>query len=141
MLKGEVQRDGKTVPITIALSEGWKRAGDISWRSSSWGLRRIAFGGMFPEPIGDSDRESAKAPPTGLALRIKPVGKYGPHAIADKAGVKVGDILVAYDGKTDFERESDIFWYVVSQKRVGDQVTFKVLRDGKPLEFTIPLQP
>ncbi len=123
------------------MSDGWKRAGDISWRSSSWGLRRIAFGGMVAESLSDSDRESAKAPPKGMALRIKHVGKYGAHAIADKAGVKVGDILVAYDGKTDFEREADIFWYVASQKRVGDKVTFKVLRDGKPQEFTIPLQP
>jgi S1-C subfamily serine protease len=96
---------------------------------------------MLLESISDSDREAAKAPATGTALRVKHVGKYGPHAVADKAGVKVGDILVAYDGKSDFDREGDIFWYVVSQKRVGDQVTFKVLRDGKPQEFTIPLQP
>jgi serine protease Do len=140
-LKGEVQRDGKIIPVSLALAAGWKRAGDISWRSSSWAMRRIVFGGMFPEPLGESDRESGKAPPTGLALRVKHVGKYGPHAIADKAGVKVGDILVAYDGKNEFSREADIFWYVVSQKRVGDQVTMKVLREGKPLEFTIPLQP
>jgi serine protease Do len=138
-LKAEIQRAGKTIPVSLALSAGWKRAGDISWRSSSWGLRRIALGGMVLEPL--EDREAAKVPATGMAIRVKGVGKYNLHATAHKAGVKEGDILVAYDGKTDFDRESDIFWHVVSQKRVGDQVTFKVLRDGKPLEFTIPLQP
>ena len=140
-LKAEIQRGGKLVPVSLVLSDGWKRAGDITWRSSSWGLRRIAFGGMFPIPMTDSEREAAKAPATGLALKVKHVGQYGPHAVARDAGVKAGDILVAYDGRTDFENEGDIFWHVVSQKHVGDKVTYKFLRDGKPLEFTIPLQP
>jgi len=96
---------------------------------------------MRLETLPDADRQAAKVPADGMALLVKGVGKYNLHATAHKAGVKEGDIIVAYDGKTDFEREADVFWYVVSQKQVGDQVTFKVLREGKPLVFSIPLQP
>ena len=139
-LKGEVERGGKTIPVSIVLNDGWKRAGDITWRSSSWGMRRIALGGMRLEPLSATDRQAAGVPADGMALKVIGVGKYNLHATAHNAGVKEGDILVAFDGQTDFKRESDVFWYVASKKHVGDRVTFKVLRAGKPLEFTIPMQ-
>ncbi len=140
-LPGEVMRGGQSIPVSLDLDAGWKRAGDLTWRVTSWGLRRIALGGMRLEPLAEADRQSAGVSASGTALRVAGVGKFGLHATAHKAGVKEGDILIAYDGQSGFRREADIFWHVVSSRNVGEQVRLRVLRDGRPLEFTIPLQP
>jgi serine protease Do len=136
----KVLRDGKTVTATIKLPAGWKRAGDISWRVTSWGLRRMTLGGMRLEPLTPTDRETAGLKPQQKALRVAGVGKYGAHATAMKAGIQEGDILVAFDGQSNFDREADIFWHVVTKKHPGDKVTIGVLRGGKPMEFTLPMQ-
>jgi hypothetical protein len=45
-VEAEVLRGGKTVSIELKLAKGWRTADDISWRSSSWGLRRMGTAGM-----------------------------------------------------------------------------------------------
>ena len=77
-LKVDVWRDKKYAEITLALPQGWRQADDISWRSSSWGLRRMATGGMLLESL-DGERP-AGVPKDGMALRAKHVGQFGPHA-------------------------------------------------------------
>ncbi len=139
-LKGEVLRGGKLTPIAFTFAPGWKRAGDISWRVTSWGLRRITLGGMVLEPATPEQRAAAKIGESAMAFRVKGLGKFGLHATALKAGLKQDDIIVSYDGQTDFQREADLFWYVVTRKRLGDKVAIEVIRDGQKREFTIPLQ-
>jgi serine protease Do len=130
-LKAEVRRDGKPVEVTLTLAAGWRRADNISWRSSSWGLRRTALGGLLLE---DPER-----PTETMALKVKHVGQFGPHATAKNAGVQVGDVLVSYDGKTDFKRETDVLAYGVTARKPGDKVPVTVIRGGKKVELTLPL--
>ena len=40
-LKAQIKRNGKTKQLTLALPSGWKRADDLSWRVSSWPMRRM----------------------------------------------------------------------------------------------------
>ncbi|MEZ6151241.1 MAG: hypothetical protein R3C09_14055 [Pirellulaceae bacterium] len=47
-----------------------------------------------------------------MALRVTHVGQYNKHAAAKHAGFQVDDILVSYDGRTDLQREADVFAYV-----------------------------
>jgi membrane-associated protease RseP (regulator of RpoE activity) len=56
---------------------------------------------------------------------------------AAKAGLKAGDILVEFDGKTIGNLYD--FTYALRAKKSGDEVKVKVLRDGQPLEVSVVL--
>ncbi len=63
------------------------------------------------------------------------IGKVLPDQPAAKAGLQDGDIVIEANGKAikDFGQ----LRYLVGLLRVGDKVTMKVLRDGKPREVTV----
>ncbi|MCC9599358.1 PDZ domain-containing protein [Stieleria sp. JC731] len=123
----QINRNGNQESLTLDLPAGWRKAGDLSWRVSTWGLRRIGGGGMV---IGD---------PQGDGLLVKNVGQYGKHRAAKDVGIRKGDILLSYDGR-QFDREQDMLTYVVKEKRAGDKVDVKVRRGGKELTFRLPIQ-
>jgi hypothetical protein len=133
-----VFRDNGSESLVLELPNGWREQGDLSWRASSWELRRMVLGGMLLET---RDPRSPDLPAEGMALRIKHVGQYSPHDEAKKAGILAGDILVSYDGRSDFASESQVLSYGIQHFRPGDQVVIRVLRDGNPIEVSIPVQP
>ena len=45
------------------------------------------------------------------------------HDVAHKAGVKKGDWLVGFDGRSDLLRETDLLAYSIREKKPGDEVT------------------
>jgi S1-C subfamily serine protease len=53
----------------------------------------------------------------------------------------VGDIILAFDGKTKLPREADLFAYAMMQHKPGDKVAVTVLRDGQKVELMLPMQP
>jgi serine protease Do len=57
---------------------------------------------------------------------------------ADKAGIKIGDIITEFDGKTVHEMHN-ISRYVAATP-VGKKVKVKILRNGKPLEITVKIE-
>jgi serine protease Do len=122
----KILRDGKPVDLTWRLERAWRTKDDISWRSSSWGLRRMATGGLLLEE-------------TESGLRVKHVGEYGAHAAAKNAGFQKGDIVALYDGK-EFKRETDLLAHGVTERKPGDKVPVTVLRNGKKVELTLPMQ-
>lgn len=135
-----VQRSGKPVNLTIVLPAGWRKAVDIGWRATSWDLRRMAFGGMLLVSLTSEERQAAGLAADKFALRIKHVGQYGEHARAKQAGLQVGDLVVGYDGSASFQTESELLAHAMQQKKPGDSVKFDVLRNGKPMAFTVKLQ-
>ncbi len=135
----EVQRGGTKVELDWKLPAGWRRADDLSWRASSWGLRRMATGGIKLEPL--PGERPAGVPATGMALLAKHVGEFGAHATAKNAGFRKDDVIVSFDGRTDLPRESDVFAHVLLAKRPGDAVAVRVVRAGRPMDFKLPIQP
>ncbi len=133
-----VRREGKPLTIEWTLPDGWRQADDISWRSSSWGLRRMSTGGLVLEAV-DGDR-SAGVPKTGMALRVKFVGQYNAHAAAKNAGFQKDDVLIAFDGKTDLMRETDLFAHAMRATKPGDKVAVTLVRAGKTMELNLPMQ-
>jgi hypothetical protein len=113
-----------TLPLTLA--GGWRRAGDLSWRSSTWGLRRMATGGMVLEELDGT-------------LSVKNVGQFGAHAAAKNAGVQKGDGLVSYDG-LEFRREADVLLHALTTKKSGETVPVVVSRSGKTKSVRLPIQ-
>jgi hypothetical protein len=136
----ESRRGGSIVNLSLELPADWRSAGDIDWRVSTWGLRRMAAGGLSLEPATDQERNRAGVDSGKMALRVKNVGQYGPHAAAKNAGFKKDDILVSVDGRNDLIRESDVLRLGVQQKRPGDRVVAVVFRDGKRIDLNLPMQ-
>ncbi|WP_417671570.1 DegQ family serine endoprotease [Roseibium sp.] len=58
---------------------------------------------------------------------------------AEKAGLRVSDLVIAIDGKE--VADPDSFGYRFATKRLGDTARFTVLRSGKQVLLDIPLQP
>jgi serine protease Do len=138
-MPAEVLRDAQTRELTLDLRPGWRR-GNISWRATTWDLRRMGLGGLVLEDLPDEGRREAGLPEDGMALRVTHVGEFGAHAVAQRAGFQRGDILVAYDGQDGRMTESELIAYAVQRKRPGDEVTLTVLRDGQRREVALVLQ-
>jgi serine protease Do len=134
-----VRRGDRSLNIQLKLPAGWKRLDDISWRASSWELRRMALGGLFLKKMPAEMRESLQLPDDKLVLRAQHVGQYAPHNGAKEAGFKVGDILVSFDGKRDFARETDLLEYALNELKPGSSVPCVVWREGKNVELTLKL--
>jgi serine protease Do len=133
-----VKRGAKSEMLVLNLPKDWRRAGDISWRASSWGLRRMATGGMLLEELPVEDRAKLKI--DDFALRAKHVGEYGAHAAAKNAGFRKGDIITSWDGSKNFHGESEILAHGVMARKPGDKIAVEILRDGKVMKLNVPMQ-
>ncbi len=135
-----VSRNGRQHDLTLGLAEGWRRASDISWRVSTWPLRRMGTGGLVLESLSEADRRAANLDEASLALRVKHVGQYGAHAVAKQAGFEKDDIVVAFDQKAEQMSESELLAYAVQTTKPDQQVPVTVLRDGKRIDLTLRMQ-
>lgn len=135
-----VKRDKASKELSINLATGWRQADDISWRVSSWGLRRMVTGGMLLAEATAEQRQAAGVATGEMALHVKHVGQYGPHAAAKKAGVQKDDILIAFDGRTDLLREADVFRQGMWEREPGQSVPITVSRNGKSIQLKLPMQ-
>jgi hypothetical protein len=140
-LKAQVQRGGRTVDLTLTLPKGWRQREDISWRASTWGLRGLAAGGMLLETLPSEERKKAGLTEEAMALRVKYLGGgAGPHGAAGRAGFRQGDVLISFDDRTDLPRETNLLAHALSNHKAGERVPVTVLRDGKKLNLTLPMQ-
>ncbi|MBI1924337.1 PDZ domain-containing protein [Candidatus Poribacteria bacterium] len=139
-LKAEVLRNGQTVNLTLALREDWRRSSDITWRVTTWDLRRMGTGGLVLEDVPSGDRHKANLTDTQLALRVTGMGQYSPHDAAKQAGFKQGDIIVDFDGQTRFMTPSQLVGYAVQNRVPGEQVIVTVLREGERVNLELPMQ-
>lgn len=139
-LKAEVVRGGKKRNLPLSLEPGWRSRGKLSWRATSWDLRRMTAGGMRLDNLSPEDRRAAGLPDDVMALRARHVGQYGAHAAAKNAGFVNGDILVEVDGKSDPLTESQLMAWLVNAKRPGDRIPVVRLRDGQRTKLELPMQ-
>lgn len=110
------EREGKTSATTLALPADWRRSSDISWRATTWDLRRLAFGGMVLEKLADDEREKLKIPADQMALFVKHVGQFGDHARAKQAGFVKGDIVIAWGEQREPRSETQLLEAIVNNK-------------------------
>ncbi|HET6426050.1 MAG TPA: Trx7/PDZ domain-containing (seleno)protein [Planctomycetaceae bacterium] len=136
----EVERNGERVKATLELPDGWRRHADISWRATTWDLRRMAFGGMVLEAMTDEERKEASLTADKMALRVKHVGQYGEHARAKQAGLLKDDIVISYDGIDAARTESELLSHAMQNKRRDDPVSIVALRGKERKTFTVKLQ-
>ena len=135
-----IDRAGHQQALSLTLPAGWRKAGDISWRVSSWGLRRMSTGGLKLESLEDSERRKLGLKDKAMALRVTNVGQYGAHAAAKRAGFMVGDVIVSVDGQTDLETETDLMVYGVTKKKAGESAKVVIMRNGAEKTLSLPMQ-
>lgn len=66
------------------------------------------------------------------------------NQVAEKAGVKVGDIITAVnDRRVEASQPGDreVFETIVRRLTVGDKATLKIIRDGKNIDVAMVLEP
>ena len=96
----------------------------------------MTTGGILLESI---EQRPDGVPATGMALRAKHVGQFGPHAAAKNAGFQTGDVIISFDGRTDLLRETDLFAYALKTRKPGEKVAVTIVRGGKMMEMTLPI--
>ncbi len=136
-----VERDDMQSKVTLELPKGWRHQDDLSWRVSSWPMRRMVLGGLVLEEATAQQRNQVGiTDPNKMALRVRFMGRYGDHALAMKTGFKVDDILVSYDGQDNLRRETDLLAYATANCLPGDKVEIKLIRGNQPITLTLPMQ-
>lgn len=70
----------------------------------------------------------------GEGIRVKRVGRESP---AEVAGIEAGDVLLSMDGQ-ELASRADL-QELLKEKAPEDEVTFELLRDGKPETLTLRL--
>jgi membrane-associated protease RseP (regulator of RpoE activity) len=126
------ERAGKTHQARLTLADGWRET-DISWR---WSLR-----GLDPAPpVHGDDLEPAEKKALGLAVKRLAFrqGPYVPRP-AQQAGIRQNDIIIGVDNKKLEMTARRFGAYFRLNYKVGDCVTFNLLRKGKRLDLTVEL--
>ena len=139
-LTAEILRGNKKRNLTLRLGDDWRKVSDISWRVSTWDLRRMALGGLVLKEASIDERREKNLSPSDLALVVDYVGEYGAHAAGKKAGFRKDDIIVGADGRTQRMSESQFIGDFSQNKKIGERASLTVLRAGERLTFELPMQ-
>lgn len=132
-VRAEVARGSETVSLTLPLAEGWRRAGDFTWRESSWPLR----GGMRLDPMKPEDVRTVGGGKAIVGLEVR---NAWPQGAAAKAGFRTGDQFVSVDGTTTPMTETEFIAFLFQKKKAGDSVEIVVARSGgKRVKLKLPV--
>lgn len=139
-IRAEVEREGRTVALTLSPADGWRRSRGFAWRDTTYAIRP----GVFCEDVSPEDRRALGLADGAPALRVKELhvqwgAVAGKKIEAARAGLAKGDVIVAVDGRPAPATESDLIAYVWQKKKPGDSVEFTVLRGGKRQTVRLPL--
>lgn len=137
VLRAVANRDGKPREVSITLPPGWRKQ-DISWRPTTWELRRIALGGMRLEEVPPEERAARGLASDTLALRIKHLGQYPPHNVAQQAGFRKDDVLVEFEGSSQSQSETQVIEAAL-RHLPGEKLSITVLRGEKRVALQLPL--
>ena len=125
--RGDVLQSGR-----LNLAPGWRQT-DISWR---WSLR-----GVEPSPGVDGEDLSG-ADKKRLGLSAKRLAFYQSAYVstpARQAGIHANDVIVGVDNKPLQMSARQFLAYIRLNFKVGDQVTYNLIRNGKPLDIPMTL--
>jgi len=123
-----VDRDEKTVDLTVALPKLWW-VSDIGWRQSSIDPR-VYFESI---PLTEAEKREKGLKVEGFASRVKSVDGLAQMLGAHQ--LKVNDIVVAVDGVEQDEAANRAELYIKLRKTAGEEGTLDVLRDGKRIQM------
>jgi serine protease Do len=127
-----VKRGNQTRNLTMELGPQWRQTGDISWRATTWDLRKMATGGLVLKEVSE--------PRQGVGLRVDYVGQYDEHAAGKRAGFQKGDVFISADGQSMPMTEGQFLRYLLQNKMPGERVPVSVSRADQRLDLQLPMQ-
>jgi hypothetical protein len=139
-LQAEVLRGGRRKQLSVSLPAGWRRQTDISWRATTWDLRRMATGGLVLKEATAEQRNLTGLRDGELALRVEYVGEYGEHAAGKKAGFRKDDLIVSVQGEKRRMTEGQFIAHLVQTRQAGERAPLVVLRGGQRVSLELPMQ-
>ena len=83
----------------------------------------------------DLDEKTAKANNLVVGIYVKAIDDF---SAAEKAGIKIGDVIVEADGKK--VSTMDELTEIKNSHQIGDEMKIKVNRDGEERELTVKLE-
>ena len=126
-------RDGKPMSGTLALADGWRKT-NLTWRPSMLDILPSA-------PFSGEELTEAEKKSLGLDAKRAAIRQDAEvHATLKAAGIKGGDVLIGYDGKTIEGDVSKLYGYVRRNYLVGDAITINLIRDGKRVDLKLLLK-
>src|SRR5262249_2575121 len=126
------EHDGQEKRGQLELAAGWRKS-DISWRKSMLGLEPAPF--VNGRDLGEESRKRLRLSAKALAV---PQADYVPRPARD-AGLRPGDVILGVDGKSLEMTALQFSAYVRTTYRVGDKVTYNILRDGQRVDVSLTL--
>lgn len=127
------ERGGRRAEATVALSGTWK-AGDLSWRESSW---RALRHGLRLMPLSANRKKQSDIAADASAFEVKNMYGPGPDPLR-RAGVKIGDVILGVDGRTDLVTESQFLVHLRLKYGPGEKIRLSILRSGKKMDLDVP---
>lgn len=127
------ERAGKPLSVSLALAPGWRES-DLTWRESMWSIPPTAS--VYGKDLTPEEKQALGLSPKALAFRQ---GDFVPRAAA-QAGIKGKDIIL---GLEDRPLEMTMLQFNVYMRlnfKVGDRVTYRVLRNGQRLGIPVTLE-
>jgi serine protease Do len=140
ILTATIRSEGQVSSIKLDLPAGWRAQSDISKRVGTWPMRAMAFGGMNMEDLDDATRETLRLSKEQMALRIKHVGQYGPHAAAKREGFQTDDIILQVGDLKLRTTESALIGHLLQTHQPGEKLNTLVQRGTEKLELRLPQQ-
>jgi len=131
VLHARVRRGDSDLELALPLAKEWRRPSDISWRPTTWDLRRMVTGGLRMASLTAEERKEAGVRPDEVGLRVLHAGEYGEHATAKNAGVRKGDVVVGWEGLKGPLSESDVISEMLRTRMPGREIEVEVLRGGE----------
>ena len=125
-----VDREGKSVPLTVALPHRWWLT-DIRNRQQTIDPR-VYFEST---PLTEAEKQKYELPVDGFASQVKYVAQFAQMVKSHE--LKVGDIIFAVDNVQKDEYADTADFYIRLRKTAGDSVTLDVIRDGQRIKMPL----
>ena len=125
------QRGDALFDEQLRLNDGWRKS-DILWRPSMY--KMVASPRLFGDNLDEKEKAMRGIPKKQMAFRQR--GSISTQA--RKAGIRIGDIILGFDGK-QLEMDAYEFQrYVRREYLSGDVVNVMIIRAGK--RITLPMK-
>jgi serine protease Do len=126
------QHNGNARTAELELAAGWKKT-DVSWR---WSLKSLSPApGVQGDDLTPAEKKARGLPADALALRqqafLSPAARH--------AGVKIHDVIIGVDDYRPAMTARQFEAYIRLTYRVGDVVTFRILRGTERLDLPLKL--